>query len=300
MQLADLPLPIPELPIPPEAGNPHSEKVSASSLPLGWRPLNIERYDLQPPGECSTGGGPMHLILVNLAAGRVHRESNGEAADNEIRPGDVAIYPGNLPVRWAWDTRLSFITLGLEAGYLNRIAREVFDTDPAQVELSIVEGQRDPAITGVAGNLMRELMIGDAGSRLYAESTASLLAVHLLRRYARPSKPIEADKIMMAPRAVTQAVSFIHENYSRTVKLEDIAAAANLSLYHLTRVFKKAIGTTPHRYLVQVRVNSARLLLAAGARSLAEVAVAVGFADQSHFTREFKRMLGVTPGQLQQ
>jgi AraC family transcriptional regulator len=296
MQLTDLPLPLPL----PEAVGSHADGVSASSLALGWRPLNIERCDLEPSGECSTNGGPRHLILVNLAEGRVRRESNGETVDNEIRPGDVAIYPGNVAVRWTWDTRLSFVALGLEAGYLNRVAREVFDADPAQVELSIVEGQRDPAITSAAGNLMRELMIGDAGSRLYAESTASLLAVHLLRRYARPSRPIKPSETAMAPRAVRQAVSFIHENYSRAVRLGDIAAAANLSLYHLTRVFKKAIGTTPHRYLVQVRINSARLLLAAGARSLAEVAVAVGFSDQSHFTREFKRMLGVTPGQLQQ
>lgn len=298
MQLTDLPLPLPGLP-PPEGSGAHSGKVSTSSHALGWRPLSIERLDLEPSGECSTGGGPRHLILVNLAEGRVRRESNGETVDNEIKPGDVAIYPGNVAVRWTWDTRLSFVTLGLEAGYLNRVARQVFDADPAQLELSIVEGQRDPAITAAAGNLMRELMIADAGSRLYAESTASLLAVHLLRRYARPSRQIKATEVTMAPRAVRQAVSFIHENYPHPVRLEDIAAAANLSLYHLTRVFKKAIGTTPHRYLLQVRVNSARLLLSAGARSLAEVAVAVGFADQSHFTREFKRILGITPGQMQ-
>jgi AraC family transcriptional regulator len=298
MKLTDLPLPLPGLPLPGAAGA-HAESASASSLALGWRPLSIERRDLEPPGECGTGGGPRHLILVNLAAGRVRRESNGETVDSEVRPGDVSIYPGNVAVRWRWDTRLSFVTLGLEAGYLNQVAREVFGADPAQAELSIVEGQRDPAITAAAGNLMRELMIGDAGSRLYAESTASLLAVHLLRRYARPSRPVQATEGTIAPRAVTQALGFIHENYSRALRLEDIAAAANLSLYHLTRVFKKAVGTTPHRYLVQVRIHSARLLLAAGARSLADVAVAVGFADQSHFTREFKRVLGVTPGQLQ-
>jgi AraC family transcriptional regulator len=84
------------------------------------------------------------------------------------------------------------------------------------------------------------------------------------------------------------------------VSLADIAGAAHLSPYHLTRVFKKATGISPHQYLVQVRVNSARSLLTAGAgdRSLAEIAAAVGFADQSHLTRHFKRMLGITPKQL--
>ena len=93
---------------------------------------------------------------------------------------------------------------------------------------------------------------------------------------------------------------FIQENYSRELSLQDMADAVHLSPFHLARVFKQALGVSPHQYLIQVRVNSARALLAAGSgeRSLAEVADAVGFADQSHLTRHFKRLLGVTPGQL--
>jgi methylphosphotriester-DNA--protein-cysteine methyltransferase len=68
----------------------------------------------------------------------------------------------------------------------------------------------------------------------------------------------------------------------------------------LARLFKQSLGVSPHQYLIQVRVNSARWLLSAGSgeRSLAEVATAVGFADQSHLTRHFQRMTGVTPGQF--
>jgi AraC family transcriptional regulator len=149
---------------------------------------------------------------------------------------------------------------------------------------------------------MREAMNGDAGSRLFAESLAGVLAVHLLRNYAERSQAIETDRLSTQPRAVTQAVGFIHDNYPRELSLSDIAAAAHLSPFHLSRIFKKATGVTPHRYLLQVRVHSARALLTAGAgdRSLAEVAAAVGFADQSHLTRHFKRMLGVTPKQIRQ
>ena len=73
--------------------------------------------------------------------------------------------------------------------------------------------------------------------------------------------------------------------------------AAGISPFHLTRIFKKAIGMSPHQYLIEVRVHSANALLAAGPEhpSLAEVAAAVGFSDQSHLTRQFKRILGTTP-----
>jgi AraC family transcriptional regulator len=127
--------------------------------------------------------------------------------------------------------------------------------------------------------------------------------VHLLRNYAEHSGEIAKDeKLFSQPRAVAQALNFIHENYATDLSLADIAAAAHLSTYHLTRVFKKSTGVSPHQYLVQVRVNSARSLLTAGAgnRSLAEIAAAVGFSDQSHLTRHFKRVLGVTPKQLRQ
>jgi AraC family transcriptional regulator len=74
----------------------------------------------------------------------------------------------------------------------------------------------------------------------------------------------------------------------------------HLSPFHLARLFKQRLGVSPHRYLVQVRVDNARWLLSAGsgARSLAEIASAVGFADQSHLTRHFKRVTGMTPSQM--
>src|SRR5258708_33339193 len=118
----------------------------------------------------------------------------------------------------------------------------------------------------------------------------------------KPPQSFEADRIATKPRAVTQAVDFIPDNYAGGLSLSDIAAAAHLSPFHLSRIFKKATGVSPHQYLLQVRVNSARSLLTAGAggRSLAAVAAAVGLADPSHLTRHFKRMPGVTPQQLRQ
>lgn len=276
------------------------ESVRVSSRPLGWTPLNIERRELEPGRDCLPGGTSEHLIFVSLADGHVVRESGGDVAEKNLEAGLVSIHPSDTPVRWAWDTRLSFTVMSLEPEYLNKVARESFAFDPLQVRLKSVEGQRDPVINSIAGALMREVMSGDAGSRLYAESLANLLAVHLLRNYTEHPELVAAEKVSVAPRSVILAMEYIHENYPGDVSLADIAAAAHLSPYHLTRVFKKATGVSPHQYLVQVRVNSARSLLAAGAgnRSLAEIANAVGFADQSHLTRHFKRQLGVTPKQL--
>lgn len=287
---------------PVEASSIRPESVRLSSRPLGWRYLNVERREYEPGCDCLPGGLTEHLIFVSLGEGHVIRESGGDIAENDLEAGLVAIHPADTPVRWEWDTRLSFTMMSLDPEYLNKVARETFDLDPAQVKLKTVVGQRDAVITSIAGSLIREVMNGDAGSRLYAESLANLLSVHILRNYTVQPHAIEKEKLLSQPRAVVQALNFIHQNYALDISLADIAAAAHLSTYHLTRVFKKATGMSPHQYLVQVRVNSARSLLTAGAgdRSLAEIAAAVGFSDQSHLTRHFKRVLGVTPRQLRQ
>ena len=78
------------------------------------------------------------------------------------------------------------------------------------------------------------------------------------------------------------------------------AEAAHCTRYHLARVFKRSMGVPPHSYLIQVRVRSAHALLSMGTgqESLAELAAASGFSDQSHLTRRFKRVLGITPRQV--
>jgi AraC-like DNA-binding protein len=96
-------------------------------------------------------------------------------------------------------------------------------------------------------------------------------------------------------RAVNVIRDYLAEHYADDVSINDLALATGLSPYHLIHVFTGAVGMSPHAYLNQVRVNRAKELLAAGG-GLADAALAVGFADQSHFQRWFKKIIGVTPG----
>lgn len=93
-----------------------------------------------------------------------------------------------------------------------------------------------------------------------------------------------------------RAAEFISDNFTLPLNLEQICAAAGLSQAHLIRAFKNQFGMTPHAYLVNRRIEHGRIKLLRG-RPIAEVAVDVGFADQAHFQRAFKRHLAATPGQ---
>jgi AraC-like DNA-binding protein len=94
--------------------------------------------------------------------------------------------------------------------------------------------------------------------------------------------------------AIQRARAYLQEHFNEPVTLEELSAVAGLSSYHLVRSFARRFGLPPHAYQIHVRVERARALLAAGA-PLAEVASSVGFADQSHLTRHFRRINNVTP-----
>lgn len=98
-----------------------------------------------------------------------------------------------------------------------------------------------------------------------------------------------------APQAVQRARAYLEDNISRNITMAELAQIAGLNPYHLHRLFERSFGCPPHRYHLQIRIERARRMLARG-EIASEVALATGFADQSHFSRHFKRWWAVTPG----
>lgn len=90
-------------------------------------------------------------------------------------------------------------------------------------------------------------------------------------------------------------LEYLHDNFSSNISLGQLVELTNLNRSYLIRVFCKAVGMPPYTYLNQIRVEKALQFLAQGI-SVADVAIAVGMSDQSHLTRHFKRIVGITPG----
>ena len=112
----------------------------------------------------------------------------------------------------------------------------------------------------------------------------------------------DAPTGLRAPRcgsSVRLVAEYLRENYAQKIRLEELATLTGLSMFHLSRVFRRQLGVPVHRYLTLVRSEKARAMLESG-RSISEVAVATGFFDQAHFTRQFAKVYGLTPGQYRQ
>lgn len=119
---------------------------------------------------------------------------------------------------------------------------------------------------------------------------ARLLAAIEARRGGAP--PCHAGSV---PPSLEAARAHLLANYSKRLTLDALAGVARLSPFHFAREFKKAFGLPPRTYLERLRVAKARCLIARGHR-LSWVSLSVGFCDQSHLNRAFKRVVGVTPG----
>jgi AraC-like DNA-binding protein len=150
---------------------------------------------------------------------------------------------------------------------------------------------RDDDLATRIGNAQRELM--QASPALAAE--VALLDVLRLLSERHGARPVNHERISTVSRAVCVAREYLHEHFANPVKLAELASVCHTSPYHLVRSFRDAVGMPPHAYLTQIRANRARDLILRGV-PVSMAAYRCGFADQSHLTRTFKRIFGVTPG----
>ena len=113
----------------------------------------------------------------------------------------------------------------------------------------------------------------------------------------RPSHPITIPRIRggLSPKTLRRVQDHIAANLGQKITNEALAQVAKLSPSHFARAFKDSQGVAPHRYILECRVKRTQELLATEL-SLSEIAVEVGFSDQSHLTRWFRELVGVTPG----
>ena len=135
------------------------------------------------------------------------------------------------------------------------------------------------------GPLQQEL------DELFVDDFLTQLMHSLARHAGQPAKPMART----AWRAAALARDYLTENATRAVRSGELEAITGLDRYALSRHFRAAFSTSPHRFLVMRRLQRARRMITAG-EPLAQIAVEAGFTDQSHFNRQFKKAFGMTPG----
>jgi AraC family transcriptional regulator len=156
-------------------------------------------------------------------------------------------------------------------------------------------GVTDPQLETIALSFLSELRSDGLGGKVYAESLANILVVHLLRHHSSVKLPSVSRHIGLPQTTLSQVIAYIEEHLTKNLSLSDIAAQAHLSPYHFARLFKTSTGLSPHQYVIHRRIDRAKLLLFTTSWSFTTIAHAVGFASESHLALHFKRLTGLTP-----
>lgn len=138
-------------------------------------------------------------------------------------------------------------------------------------------------------------VIETGGDDLHADELAVDAFGALFRRHGSGGgRPERAPRCRVTARRI---IELMHARHSENLGLDELAHAAGLTRFQLIGLFKRAVGLTPHAYLVHIRLNAACRLLKRGF-PLVESALAAGFCDQSALTKHFKRCYGITPLQF--
>jgi len=246
----------------------------------------------EPPGRISLDGAPASVLMFNMSPVQGLRQTRqGRSFVSDMLHGEMTLMPHGVPSQWWWNStcdRLDVI-----------VSPEVFGDGSS---LNVVDRYvfRDSEMEAICRRLYQKLSLNGRPQRLYVESQLMRLAVLLLDRHstASPAARIPPPGSLTRNQA-RRVLDYIESNLSHELTLRELAGIVDLSLHHFARLFKRTIGVAPYRYVLERRVERAKVMLRTANASLADISLSVGFDSQSHFTSVFGRMVGATPTEFQ-
>lgn len=273
-----------------------SEPPMLSTGKTLWSGMSLEHHYL-PPGETPEYSLEQFVISINLGQSvQVERILDKHLQTGLMFTGAVGLCPMYTSQAIRWDRDASILLLNLEPELLNGNAVELLDTDQYEMLPHLIT--QDALIHQIGLGLKAQLKTNGSDSRLYAESAATFLAVHLLQNYSTRKSSIREYEGGLPQQKLKQSIDYIQDNLAREISLNELANELGISRYYFCRLFKQSTGFSPHQYVIQQRVERAKQLLLQGKMSIADVAQTCGFTHQSHLTRHFKRLTGLTPKTL--
>lgn len=247
------------------------------------------------PAELPKSTSQQHLILINTEVSPntyVEQVTEGKSQQAEMELEDIIIVPAWVEASARWNRSHSYLALCLDPVTLTQKVEDL--TRGYSVELLPQFAVSDSLMRSVVLALQQELSNPGFGGQLYLDSLLTTFCTHLTRHYST-QKPIQITPSNLSPTTLDLVKEYVETHLADDLSLTQLAAIAQISPNYFATQFKQSMGTTPHQYVIQRRIERAKQLIIGRRGTISEIANSVGFADQSHFTRHFKRLMGITP-----
>lgn len=233
-----------------------------------------------------------HLVILTEAGGTEQTlvRFNGRTVfEGRDRPGALTFVPaGTQREGYYRNASLTYSALWIDTGLHAALP---------SAGGSLLEGfanGTDDVIAPLIRSIGKDLAGGQVPDTAYIEHLAAIVLLRLAAKGGRQAaQPLRGGRL--STRALRRLDDYIEADLARDVALRDLAAVAGMPLDTFARRFKATTGQTPYAYVLQRRLRRAETLIAEGDMPLGEIALALGFSSQSHFTATFRRIRGTTP-----
>ena len=206
--------------------------------------------------------------------------------------GNICITPAGQSIGAHWDAPLENMGFSFDPQFLSKVAAE--NNFATNFEFTEVYKKEDALIQNIGLALLAEARSETPSGKVFTDSLIQTLTLHLLTNYST-AKITKMENGGLSGYKVRRVKEFIAENLEDDLNLSEIAAVADLSQYHFARAFRKTVGLTPQQYVMQQRIEKAKLLLSDADLPIVEVSLRTGFKNQSHFTTLFRKFTKLTP-----
>jgi Transcriptional regulator containing an amidase domain and an AraC-type DNA-binding HTH domain len=251
----------------------------------------LERYR-GGPNAGRKAASPQHVLT--MCSGFPAR-FQGKSAPFVKVPGTISLVPAGVVPVWSARSDFELIVCAIDVSLVNEIHAEL-DRRP-EGELRFRNNFEDPAAQQLMRLLFADSADGYPADRLYTDHLIHALAYRFLV-IGRGSDPQSTVKqVSPLPRHILGRVIERMRNLDTELSLQVLAKESGYSRVHFVRMFRAATGYTPHNYLLKLRLDRVRELLASPTLSLTEIALECGFSSHSHLSRVFRQVLGATPSE---
>jgi AraC family transcriptional regulator len=264
-----------------------------ASYHTGWKGLTFAHY-CHPPHKTVEHRLIQHSLAIAdpKSCFTAERSLDGKFKHYAHGNGRVDVIPAFLSHGTSWDREVEFSVIAICPTLLNRVTQELMQRE---VELIPQLAIDDPVITQLALALKLEIQTGCLSGRLYGELLGTALAARLVQNYAVSKPALEFKASGLSQSQLARVIDYMQANLNQDLSILDLATLTGMSQSHFSRSFKRSVGISPYRYLVQQRVERAKQLLEKKSIAISTIALDCGFANQTHLTKVFRQMTGMTP-----
>lgn len=268
-------------------------KPILSSAKVGWEGIQVEYLHL-PAHELPAQVPSEYIINLNLKRPtRVEVKWDGRLQRKRFTAGDITIIPPGLLTEAVSLEACEFLVLFLQTEFVTHVAQELGYQSP--IEIAPCLGVASPQIQHIALAFKAELESGCLSGRLYGESLATALCSYLLQQHSTSFARVQDFAGGLPKYKLYSTLEYINDNLKHDLTLAELGSVVQMSTYHFARQFKQSTGLTPHQYVLNCRIERAKMLLRERKLSIAEICKFVGFQSPSHFTALFRKFTKMTP-----